>query len=158
MPRAKSRRRKSAAPEFQTYLFEVKEWEPTYSLSVNHDRREDKPYSEHVTIHFVAPCIFPLPLAGRLIDFHFFGERDHMRPLIFQRDPDWRPLCVGSLEFRPEQGNFYSSVPLENLPFILTAFAHGKFRFVSLWGPTLKRNKSLCTSMSFEQSVNLDEY
>jgi len=68
-----------------------------------------------------------------------------------------KPLCIGERETRPSGGRFWCSVPHDDLPFILTAFAHGLFRYISLWGPALKRGESLCISVHLMQSVDPDE-
>src|ERR1700733_2867713 len=106
MTRAVTKHRKSL--EMQTYLFEIGEWEPLCSLSVNFDRGEDGPYNEYVGIKFAAPCIFPERLAGRIVEFHFMGRRDHIQPAIIKRGSGWRPSCIGALQMPPRGGHFYA--------------------------------------------------
>jgi hypothetical protein len=142
----------------QTFIFEINEWEPDYLLSVNHDRHRDGPYSEYVNIKMTAPCIFPEQLAGRVAQVHIMGQRKFLDPEIYRRDRDWKPLCVAGLHLPPSSGEFYLAVPLENMPFLLTAFTHGLFRFISLWGPPLKRSNSLCTTVNFMRTVDLSDY
>ena len=81
-----------------------------------------------------------------------------MHPAIMNREPDWRPNCVGALALPPSGGDFYLTVPLENMAFLLTAFAQGMFRYISLWGPQLSRGKSLCTSVQLLPTIDLNDY
>lgn len=155
MPRKQLKHRKTEPN--QSYVFEIVDWEPHYSLSLNRDRRDERLYNEYINIQFTGACVFPKPLVGRTAQFHVAGERNFMTPMIVQYQPDWQPRCVGELELRPSTGHFYTSMPIENLGFVLSAFEHSLFRYVCLWGPSLKWSKSLCLSMSFDKAVNFEE-
>ena len=157
MPRTSRSRPRKAAPANQYYVFEIGAWELEHLLSVNSDRYRDGPYNEHLTIEFTGTCVHPEALKGRTVRFDIAGKRDMLQPEVFQRDPEWKPRCIGALETNPSGGWFYFSVPHDSMACILTAFAHGLFRYVSLWGPALKRGKSLCTSVHLLRSVDLNE-
>lgn len=49
-------------------------------------------------------------------------------------------------------------VPHENFGTLLTALAHGLFRFIDLYGPVLSYGKSECSSFRFARFVNLEDY
>lgn len=59
MPRRGNKRGKSHAPRMQTYLFEITEWEPEYSWSINQDKIPESPYREYLTLELRTTCIFP---------------------------------------------------------------------------------------------------
>lgn len=158
MPKASKRARSKQAIQPQYFIFEIGETQPTYILSVDHDRYRKSSYREHAGIEFQAVCVFPKKLAGRPVSFNLAGERGCLTPEAFQRDSSWKPRCVGSLEVKPDHGNFYTSVPHESLSFLATLFLHRDARFVVLYGEPLTRGKSLCSSVQLEKIVNLEDY
>jgi hypothetical protein len=157
MPPKPVKRSRRETPSHQSYVFEIGAWEPSYLLSVNFDRYMDEAYNEYVIIKFAGVCIHPETLRGRTVEFHLAARRDMLVPEALRRNPDWRPLCVGSLELGRSSGRFSFSVPSQSMPSILTAFTHSMYRFVYLWGPTLKRGKSLCTSVHLLRSIDPDD-
>jgi hypothetical protein len=157
MPRALPQPQKPTASPHESYVFEIKEWEPSHLLSVNQDRYREGAYSEYLTIEFAGLGIHPDAIKGRTVRFDISGRRDMLEPDAYRRDPRWRPLCVGALETHRSVGQFYFSVPHDDMAFLLFAFVHGQFRYISLWGPVMKRGKSLCSSVHFMRSVDLSE-
>ena len=153
---AKKTRREDVSPE--SYIFEIVKWEPSYFLTVGDRKHREGPYYEHAGLDIEASCIFPENMKGRAANFHVAGARDCLTPRAYQNDPEWTPRCVGELELSPSYGRFYTSIPHDSLAVVLSTFAHGLFKFILVYGPTLKRNKSLCSSMHFMQNVNLEEY
>jgi len=145
-------------PEPSSFLFEIKDWEPSYILSINHDRFFGGPYREYMHIDFDALCLRPVKYQGQIIRFTFAGERDRLELEISKRNSDWRPICIGSLELQKEGGAFYASVPHDSMGFLMDAIARGMLRFVHLWGGQLKRGKCLNTSLTMMKSVNPDDY
>jgi len=144
-------------PEY--FIFEIKKLEASYSLSINSNHQSDEgPYNEHMSIEFDAKCIYPKKFDGVMARVDVVGKRDCLEPKIYQNNSDWKPRCVGCLELSPAGGRFYISVPHESMSFILDALTHNMFRFLSLWGPPLKRGKSLCLEFRFIQSINLEDY
>ncbi|MGB4056707.1 MAG: hypothetical protein WBK77_01335 [Alphaproteobacteria bacterium] len=66
--------------------------------------------------------------------------------------------CVGKLTSHPTGGMFLANVPHENLAFLLSALNQNLFRYILLSGAPLSRGKSLCRSIHFTGSVNLEDY
>jgi hypothetical protein len=156
MQHVKTKRRKQKISE--SFIFEIVRWSPSYFFSVDSNKHRDGPYNEHAGIEIEATCIFPETLKGRSAQFEIAGSRDCLTPWSYKNDPDWVPRCVGELVLHPTRGRFYTSVPHDSLPFVLTAFAHDLFRYVLVYGPPLNRSKSLCSSFHLMQSVDLEEY
>jgi hypothetical protein len=150
--------RKIPPAMYESYIFEITRFEPTYSLSVEHRKHHDGPYWEHADIAFDASCLFPAKVAGRTANFTLVAERDFWTPYQWQQDHDWRPLGVGMLELSPSHGRFYSHIPFDSMPGFVTAMAHGLYRYALLSGPPLKRGKSLCRSIHFSRMIDLDDY
>jgi len=158
MPRSRAKSGKTRTPEMQSYLFEIKQWKPEYSWSINQDKVRDVPYREYLTLELHTTCIFPKKLVPREALFVLMADRDRINPTVFQHDPDWTPRCVGLLTLRPNGGHFYMGLPHENFATMLAALAHGLFRFVDVYGPVLSYGKSECSSFRFVRSVNLEDY
>lgn len=158
MPRSRATSGKARAPEMQTFLFEIKAWEPEYSWSINQDKVRESPYREYLALELHTTCIFPEKLVGRDALFVLMADRDRISPSVFQRDPGWKPRCVGLLTLRPNDGHFYMRLPHENFVTLLTTLAHGLFRFVDVYGPVLSYGKSECSSFRFVRSVDLEDY
>jgi hypothetical protein len=154
MPRSK--RVQSRPTQAEYFVFEIQTWEPDYSLSVNHSRLERDPYWEHTKIGIGGICIWPKNLVGRTAHFDLVGKRDQLTP--DKDDPDWKPRCVGELDMRQPEGRFYTFIPNDSMTYLLSGLAHGQFRIIEVYGPTLKRGKSLCTSIDLKQTINLEEY
>lgn len=158
MQKQSGKKRRAQFTEMQNFVFEIEAWKPEYSWSVNQDKFADAPYREYLTIDLHTNCIFPAKFAGRQVLFALLGDRCGFVPTAFQRDPEWRPRCVGLLSLRPGDAHFYVGVPLENFGLMVTAMAHGLFRFISVYGPPLRYGKSECSSITFLKSVNLADY
>ncbi len=158
MTRMTKRRRKTPKEENQTYIFEIVAWQPEYLLSVDYDRYRRGPYHEYADIGLSTSCVHPKNWAGRPAQIVIMGEENFMMPEALKRDPDWTPNCVAAIYLPPANGDFALSVPMERLPFLMTAFSVGMFRYLLLWGPPLKRSRSMCTSVHFERTVDFTEY
>lgn len=149
---------KSPQPATESFAFEITDFEPSYMLSVNHRAYEEKPLWEHTSVVMTAVCLLPKKVAGRTARFELVAERDAWTPTSWQRDHDWRPAGVGLLELPPPRGSFYAAIPFESMPTLMTALAHGLYRYILLHGPELKRGKSLCGSFHLMRAIDLDDY
>jgi hypothetical protein len=58
----------------------------------------------------------------------------------------------------PTAGRFYASIPHDSLAGFMTAMAHGLYRYILLYGPPLVRGKSLCNSLDFKRTIDVDDY
>ena len=150
--------RKRPAPTTETFIFAIGGWEPEYSFAVNHSRLEDGPYWEHAGLTLTAACVYPPKLAGRTATLRFVGDRERLLARPPMKDRDWRPTGVGLLELTPSRGDFYARIPMDAVWGLIVAMGQAGFSYVLLRGPTLFRSKSLCTSFSFERTVDLEEY
>ena len=158
MPQPTKKRGRPRTQPMECYVFEIGEWKPSYILSVNRQRDRTGAFYEHIDIEIQTLCIYPKKLAGRSAQFTLSGQRNCLTPTAYQRDPDWIPNCVGLLELPPTRGRFYTAVPHESLSALITPLIHRLFHFVLLFGPPLSRGASLCSSMQFEQTVDLEDY
>lgn len=158
MPSARVNKRKPVRETAECYIFQIDAWKPGYIFSVDSSTHRAGPYSEHLGLELDATCIFPEKLAGRAIQISLAGRRDCLSPFAYQQDEEWVPRCIGALEFPPSGGRFYTSVPHDSITALTLSLAHQMYRYILLYGPPLGRRKSLCSSMQFERTVDLDDY
>jgi hypothetical protein len=102
--------------------------------------------------------IFPAKFAGRVIVVRLWGDRQFLTPKIRECEKDWMPRCIGVLDMRPERSEYNTSLPNDALWGLIAALPTGRLRYLLLYGYSLKRGQSLCQSIDFQQSVNLDDY
>lgn len=140
------------------YIFQIAGLRPSYILSVNAGKYRETAFSEHMGIDIDAKCVFPEKLVGRTATITLAARRDSLTPEAFKEDSDWIPNCIGALELTTEGGRFYTDVPHESFGALATSLLQGLLRFVVLYGPPLKRGRTLCSSMQLEHSVNLEDY
>ncbi len=158
MPQSAKKRRKPRYEPVESYVFEIVRWEPSYGFSVDQNRDREGPYREHTILEIQTSCIYPKKLAGRATHFSLSGRRGCLVPPVYRHDPEWVPRCVGMLELPPSGGRFYTSVPHDSLPALITPLVHRLYRYILLFGPPLSRGKSLCFSMQLERTVDLEDY
>ena len=151
MARKKPQRQRTQT--YESYTFEVLEWEPTYSLSVNRDLRQDEVYSEYAELHIQTVCAEPEPFKGRATNMILSSRRNFHKIDRTLREPDWRPNCIGLLSLRADRGSFYAGVPQETINFLAGGLAHGKFRYVMLSGPSLYRRESMINSIHLMRTL-----
>ena len=101
---------------------------------------------------------YPPKLAGRTATLRFVGDRERLLAIPPMKDRDWRPNGIGLLELTPSRGDFYARIPMDAVWGLIAAMGQAGFSYVLLNGPSLFRSKSLCTSFSFERSVDLEDY
>ena len=148
MPRKKQR--KGQEGEYRLLMFEIKEWEPSYSFSTNRQKYAETDYSEHAELHFKTVCIYPEKFAGRSASMIVSSRRDLLVPPDPRRDPRDKPTNIGLLELPPSGGSFYGGVPHETMSFLLSGLVADRFRYVTLSGNSLPRGAFFITDLGFQ--------
>jgi hypothetical protein len=144
MTKAKGNSRKR---EYEHFVFEIREWEPEYSFSVN--LRGDQPgnYSEFVEINFDGACIEPSRFAGAATHFILSSRRrcfpDDAKLLRLDERQKW----LGELCLSPKKGSYYGPIPHESMATIISALSSKRFGYVILRGGPLRRGSSWCESI-----------
>lgn len=67
-------RSRAAEVRYDEFLFWIRRPSPTYTFSLQHDRRIDDPYDEHQSLSFLAECISPDRFKGREAEAVFFAR------------------------------------------------------------------------------------
>lgn len=151
-------RKKKAEESYQTYIFEITDWEPGYLLSLNAGKHDDQLYWESLSVRISAKCVFPAKYAGLPTAIHLFADRAMLNPEILKYDKEWKPRCVGSLRVEAAEVHYDAALPHDFMPSLLAMLASERSRYVLLHGETVRRGKSLCRSFEIQRTVNLDDY
>jgi hypothetical protein len=144
MTKAKS---KSHKKECEHFIFEIKEWEPDYTFSVN--LRGDKPgnYSEYVQIKLEATCIEPKKCAGAACHFTLSSRRHYFPAEAKILTLNEREKWLGELRLSPKGGSYYGPIPHESTAAIVSALSSKRLACVVLRGAPLYRGSSWCQSI-----------
>ena len=152
MPRRKAR--KSKAADHQLIIFEIENWEPSYSFSLNGKGDDGRDYSEYAELHLDTVCVYPDEFIGRKAKVIASSRRELFASPNPPREPGEKPSYIGLLELRPSGGSFYAGVPHDSMTFLMSAIASQHFRYVMLSGPSLKRGHSLSTQIHFARTAD----
>ena len=155
---ARMSRKKIPVETYQTYIFEIVDWEPSYLLSLNSGKHDDRLYWESLGVRISAKCVFPTKYAGLPSEIHLFGDRNMLNPEILKYDKEWKPRCVGSLRVEAAEMHYDAALPHDLMPSLLAMLRAERSRYVLLHGETVRRGKSLCRSFEIQRAVNLDDY
>jgi len=140
-------RGKSHKKEYEHFVFEIKEWEPDYTFSVNLRADQRGNYSEHIEIKLEATCIEPEKCAGAKSRF-ILSSRRHCFPSEVKLLPlDEREKWVGELHLSPKEGSYYGRIPHESAAAIISALSSKRLGCVVLRGAPLHRGSSWCQSI-----------
>jgi len=150
MPRKKQR--KGQQGEHRLLMFEIKEWEPSYSFSLNRQKYAETDYSEYAELHLKTVCVYPDKFAGRSASMDISSRRGLLNPFDPRRDPRDKPTEIGLLELPPSGGRFYGGVPHETMSFLLSGLVAERFRYVTLSGNSLPRSAFFCTEFGFQRT------
>lgn len=151
-------RKKKPEEAYQTYIFEITDWEPGYLLCLNGGKQDDRLYWEHLTARISAKCLFPAKYAGLPAGFHLFTDRNMLNPEILKYEKEWKPLCVGSMRVEAAEMHYDAAIPHDLMPSLLAMLASERSRYVLLHATPVRRRQSLCRSFEIQRTVNLDDY
>ena len=154
-----TRKTKSKQQEtYQSYIFQLVDWQPFYSLSISPRKDDDDPYWEYASVDISTSSIFPERFAGTTAHMRFVGDRSFLNPKILEHNKHWKPLCIGELKVRSEGAEFYAAVPFDSLFGIVSILMTERCHFVVLYGPQIRYGKSKCLSFDITATVDLEEY
>ncbi len=139
--------------EYESSVFEITEWEPSYTLSINGSKEDPETYSEYAELHLETSCIEPKKFAGRVAGM-ILSSRRGFHTLKRAFDAGSQPDSIGLLSLRPAGGSFYAGIPQETIEFLAHALAIGKLRYVMLTGSTFVRSESKITSLHMMRTLD----
>lgn len=145
--------RRSRFKEEVTYAIEMRDYDFSYSFSVNWLRDRDTiegPYWEHTDLEIKGKMIYPDRLTDREIKVTIMGNRSETRVLNKPEDyHNFEPKAVGTLTIRGKQSEFLGWLPFDAFQTICSMTA--RIKYLMLTGQSLYRGSADIRSMRFQE-------
>jgi hypothetical protein len=159
---AKKRRRKrnkKKADGYRSYVFEITDWELSYSFSVNwNEKLIEGPCFESMSLEIKGLILLPEKHASRGIHASFLGDRRIPPDPRDSELSNWKPRCVGTITLRGETREFLGSLPFDSLPILIGLLETKRIKYVDLHGKAPSYGSAEIRSIHFLQKYNPEEY
>jgi len=154
----KKRGRPRAKDLFRIYSIEIMDYEPSYSISVDHlkDINPD-PISEHAELKIIGKLIAPSKVAGKILSLRILGSRKTQYGLQHPDEISRDIEKVGELEIRGKNAEFIGFVPVDMLSYLSSILHVQKIRYIDLFSEPLHYGKAKVTSFHFSEKKDTDE-
>lgn len=151
--KTKTRKRKAPKREECSFVIEIKEWDFSYSISVNRMRDMiEGPYWEHTDLEMKGNIVYPERLADKEIQVTIMGDRNKTRVMNKPEDYDrLEPKAIGTLTIRGKQSEYLGSVPFDAFQNLCSMISAAKIKYLVLSGQSLYRGSSDIRSISFQE-------
>jgi len=149
----KNKNKKSVKREEWTYVIEIRDWDFSYMLAVNNNKKVlDGPYWEHTDLEMRGAIAYPAKLAGKEINVTIMANRMEARVMTKPEDYDqFEPRAVGGLTIRGKQSEYLGSLPFDAYHTICTMLGVGKIKCLVLHGEALYRGDAAIRSITFQE-------
>lgn len=154
----KKRGRPKAKERFCIYTIEIMDYEPYYSISVDHlkDINPD-PISEHSDFKLTGKLLSPSKVAKKIISVRIFGSRNRQYALQHPEEVNREIDSVGNLEIRGKNAEFITWVPVDIMAYLSSCLHAQKLRYIDLFSEPLHYGKAKVTSFHFYEKKETDE-
>ncbi|MFH1703557.1 MAG: hypothetical protein ABIB41_09050 [Nitrospirota bacterium] len=147
--------RRSRYKEEVTYAIEIRDYDFSYSFSVNWLRDRDTiegPYWEHTDLEIKSKIIYPDRLTDKEIKITIMGNRSETRVLNKPEDyHNFEPKAVGTMTIRGKQSELLCWVPFDAFQMLCSMLNTGKIKYLMLHGQALYRGAADIRSVSFQE-------
>jgi hypothetical protein len=152
------KKRGRAKERFRIYSIEIIDYEPSYSISVDHlkDINPD-PISEHAVIKIIGKLLAPSDVAGKILSLSIFGSRNTLYAVQHPNEVSKDIEKIGELEIRGKHAEFIGFVPVDMLSYLSSILNVQKIRYIDLFSEPLYRGKAKVTSFHFSEKKDTDE-
>jgi hypothetical protein len=154
----KERGRPRAKESFRVYSIEIMDYEPSYSVSVDHlkDINPD-PISEHTELNVTGKLLYPSNMAGKILAIRILGSRQTLYALQHPDEVSKDIDRVGELEIRGKKAEFLGFAPVDMLSYLSSSLHAQKIRYIDLFSEPLHYGKAKVTSFHFSGKKGIDE-
>lgn len=149
-------RKRREVEAYQTYVFQIDEVRPSYSLGLNEGRSLGGTYDEYLHIEFIATCISPQKYEARQTRLLFMGIRSLAAELAGSNDAA-SPLCVGSLTMRGDRSEYLGSIPFDAALAVPQFALAGGARIIYLHGTAMRYGSARIRYAAFYRDIDLSE-
>lgn len=146
----KKRGRPRAKERFLIYSIEIMDYEPSYSISVDHLKEiNPDPISEHAELNITGKLLAPSNVAGKILSVRILGSRHTLYALEHPNEVSGDFIWVGELEIRGKKAEFMGFAPVDMLSFLSSSLHAQKIRYIDLFSEPLCYGKAKVTSFHF---------
>lgn len=144
---------------YESYLFDIQDWEIDYSFSLNKEPRfSPGPFSEHSCLKITAMATCPKRTKGKKFVFWLLGSRELDDDLDNPMENLREPKGVGELTDRGDSQNYFGGIPQSFLRGYLECLEKGHFKSLLLQGPKIRYGKATITYLNFAKYHDPEEY
>ncbi len=144
------KKRERPAKEFCIYSIEIIDYEPSYSIAVDHLKEiNPDPISESVDLKIIGRVLTPSKVAGKILSLRFLGYRLVQRGLQNPSEVSKNIDMVGELEIRGKKAEYMGFAPLDMMLYLLAGLHSQKLRYIDLFSAPLHYGKAKVTSFHF---------
>jgi hypothetical protein len=149
----KVRKTKSTKRETCSYIFEIKDWEFSYSFAVNHNKNIiEGPFWEHTDLKVKGKLAHPEKLKDKEIEVTIMGSRRETRVVNKPEDYDSaEPKAVGTITIRGKQSELLCWVPFDAFQMLCSMLNAGRIKYLILTGQSLYHGSADIRSMCFQE-------
>jgi len=108
----RKRRRRPREPEYQSYIFRIEDWEPSYMFALNRSRHFEGPYWEHLDLSLEGVFLSPDKAKDRRASLKLPADRRQTHAVTDPESCDWKPLfpAEAGVIFAPDPGMIFSPI------------------------------------------------
>ena len=145
--------RRSRFKEEVAYAIEIKDYDFSYSFSVNWLRDTiEGPYWEHTDLKVKGKLAHPEKLKDKEIEVTVMGSRKETRVVNKPEDYDSvEPKAVGTMTIRGKQSELLCWVPFDAFQMLCSMLNAGKIKYLVLTGQSLYHGSADIRSMRFQE-------
>lgn len=99
-------RRRPGEPEYQSYILRIEDWEPSYSVGLNHSRHFERPCWEHLDLSLKGVFLSPAKVKDRRATLTLLADRCETLAVTDPASCERKPLCVGTLTVRGDRTEY----------------------------------------------------
>lgn len=154
---AKKKKKGRPVKEFCIYYIEIMDYEPSYSVSVDHlkDINPD-PISETAALNITGKLLAPSKVAGKFLSIRIFGSRNALYALEHPNEVSAEIDSIGTLEIRGKHAEFVGFAPSDMMSYLSSCLHAYKFRYIDLFSEPLHYGKAKVTSFHFSAKKETD--
>ena len=154
----RKRPRRSSEQAYQSFIFHIEGWEPSYSFGLNRSRYFEGPYSEHLDIALKGVFLSPENAKDRRATLRVLASRPETHAVDDPANCDWEPLCVGTLTIRGDRTDYLGSLPYDAMWGLIGLLSKGAIRMLDLHGRALYRGKAEIETMHFARDIDPEDW
>ena len=159
MTKTKGKRpRRSSEQAYQSFIFRIEDWEPSYSFGLNRSRYFEGPYSEYLDIALKGVFLSPEKAKDRRATLRVLADRRETHAVADPANSEWEPRCVGTLTIRGARTDYLGSLPYDAMWGLIDLLSQGTIRMLDLHGRALYRGKAEIETMHFAHDIDPEDW